>query len=86
LEFSTSLIKPISSFLSQGKFRVSVEGEMSTPRETKAGVTQGSVLSPTTLQVNNYPQCSCICVSVGSTVVLRSIAMHGFLVIISAQV
>jgi hypothetical protein len=37
-------------------------------------------------EVNNYPQCSCICVSVGSTVVLRSIAMRGFLVIISAQV
>jgi hypothetical protein len=36
--------------------------------------------------VNNYPQCSCICVSVSSTVVLRSIAMRGFLVIISAQV
>jgi hypothetical protein len=39
-----------------------------------------------TILVNNYPQCSCICVSVGSTVVLRSIGMHGFLVIISAQV
>jgi hypothetical protein len=37
-------------------------------------------------EVNNYPQCRCICVSVGSTVVLRSIAMRGFLVIISAQV
>jgi hypothetical protein len=37
-------------------------------------------------EVNNYPQCSCIYVSVGSTVVLRSIAMRGFLVIISAQV
>jgi hypothetical protein len=28
-------------------------------------------------EVNNYPQCSCICVSVGSSVVLRSIAMRG---------
>jgi hypothetical protein len=37
-------------------------------------------------EVNNYPQCSCICVSVGSTVILRSITMRGFLVIISAQV
>jgi hypothetical protein len=37
-------------------------------------------------EVNNYLQCSCICVSVGSTVILRSIAMRGFLVIISAQV
>jgi hypothetical protein len=47
LEFSTSLIKLISSFLSQRKFRVSVEGEMSTPSEIQAGVPQGSVLSPT---------------------------------------
>jgi hypothetical protein len=36
--------------------------------------------------VNNYPQCSCICVSAGCTVILRSIAMRGFLVIISEQV
>jgi retron-type reverse transcriptase len=47
LRFSTSLIKLISSFLSQRKFRASVEGEMSTPREMKAGVPQRSVLSPT---------------------------------------
>jgi hypothetical protein len=47
LEFSTSLIKLISSFLSQQKFKFSVEGEMSTPREMKAGVPQGSVLTPT---------------------------------------
>jgi retron-type reverse transcriptase len=47
LEFSASLIKLISSFLSQGKFRVSVEGKMSTPREMRAGVPQGSILSPT---------------------------------------
>jgi hypothetical protein len=38
LEFSTSLIKLISSVLSQQKFRVSVEGKMSTSREIKAGV------------------------------------------------
>jgi hypothetical protein len=47
LQFSTSLIKLIGSFLSQRKFRVSVEGEMSTPRYMQAGVPQGSVLSPT---------------------------------------
>jgi hypothetical protein len=46
LEFSTNLIKLIASFLSQRKFSVSVEGEMSTPREMQAGVPQGSVLSP----------------------------------------
>jgi hypothetical protein len=47
LQFSTSLIKLIGSFLSQRKFRVTVEGEMSTPRYMQAGVPQGSVLSPT---------------------------------------
>jgi retron-type reverse transcriptase len=47
LEFPTSLIKLISSFLSQRKFGVSVEGEMFTPRKMQAGVPQGSVLSPT---------------------------------------
>jgi hypothetical protein len=47
LEFSTRLIKLIGFFLSQRKFSVSVEGEMSKPREMQAGVPQGSVLSPT---------------------------------------
>jgi hypothetical protein len=46
LEFSTSVIKLISSFLTEGKFRVSVEGEMSTPRYMQARMPQGSVLSP----------------------------------------
>jgi retron-type reverse transcriptase len=46
-EFLISLIQLIGSFLSERKFRVSVEGKMSTPREMKAGVPQGSVLSPT---------------------------------------
>jgi hypothetical protein len=41
LQFSTSLIKLITSFLSQRKFKVSVEGEMSTPRYMQAGVPQG---------------------------------------------
>jgi hypothetical protein len=58
LEFLTSLIKLISSHLSQRKFRVSVEGEMSTPREMQAGVPQGSVLSPTlyNIFINDTPQ------------------------------
>jgi hypothetical protein len=58
LEFSTNLIKLIGSFLSQRKFRVSVEGEMSTPRVMQAGVPQGSVLSPTlyNLYINDTPQ------------------------------
>jgi hypothetical protein len=37
LEFSTSLIKLIGSFLSQRIFSVSVEGEMPTPRECEQG-------------------------------------------------
>jgi hypothetical protein len=43
LRFSISLVKLISSFLSQRKFKVSVEGEMSTPRDIQAGLPQGSV-------------------------------------------
>jgi hypothetical protein len=38
LNFSTRIIKLISSFLLQRKFRVSVEGEMSTPRCIQAEV------------------------------------------------
>jgi hypothetical protein len=58
LEFSINLIKLISSFLSQRKFRVSVEGEMSSPREMRAGVPQGSVMSPTlyNININDTPQ------------------------------
>jgi hypothetical protein len=37
LKFSVSLIKLIGCFLSQRKFRVSVEGEISTPRDIQAG-------------------------------------------------
>jgi hypothetical protein len=46
LKFSISLIKLISSFLSERKFRVSVEGKVSTARDIQAGVPQGSVLFP----------------------------------------
>jgi hypothetical protein len=38
LNFSTRVIKLISSFLLQRKFRVSVDGEMSTPTCKQAGV------------------------------------------------
>jgi hypothetical protein len=47
LKFLISLIMLISSLLSQRKFRISVEDGMSTPRDIQAGVSQGSVLSPT---------------------------------------
>ena len=36
--------------------------------------------------INNYSQCSCICVSVGSTVVFACIARRGFLLITTVQV
>jgi hypothetical protein len=41
LEFSYISTKLIWSFLSQRKFRVLVEGEISTPREMEAGISQG---------------------------------------------
>jgi hypothetical protein len=55
-EFSAKLIQLIG-FISERKFRVSGEGEMSTPREMEAGVPQGSVLSPTpfTMHINDAP-------------------------------
>jgi hypothetical protein len=58
LQFLTSCIKRIGSFLSQRKFRVSVEGEMSMPRSMQSGVPQGSVLSPTfyNLYINDTSQ------------------------------
>jgi hypothetical protein len=51
-------MKLISFFLSNKKCSVSVEGEMSTPRIMKAGVPQGSVLSPTlfNMYINDTPQ------------------------------
>jgi hypothetical protein len=43
LQFPIRLIKLIGSFFSQRKFKVLVQGEMSTPRYMQAGVPQGSV-------------------------------------------
>jgi hypothetical protein len=52
LQFSSSLIKLISFFLSHRKFRVVVEGELSTHGNVQAEVPQGSVLNITlTLKV-----------------------------------
>jgi hypothetical protein len=54
------LIKLISSFLSRRKFRVSIEGEMSTARDIEAGVQQGSVIFPTlyslSININDTPR------------------------------
>jgi hypothetical protein len=54
LELPTSLIKLICSFLSQQKFSVSVESEMS----TRAVVPQGSVLPRTlhNMYINDAPK------------------------------
>jgi hypothetical protein len=58
LEFLASVIKLISSFLSQRKFRVFVEGKMSKPREMQTRVSQGSVLTPTlySMYINDTPK------------------------------
>jgi hypothetical protein len=51
-------MKFIGYFISQRKFRVSVEGEISAPRVMQAGLSQGSVLSPTLVNMytNDAPQ------------------------------
>jgi hypothetical protein len=55
LELSVNLIKLTRSFLSRRKFRISVEGEFSTPRYMEAGVPQGSVPSPTPYTLYDTP-------------------------------
>jgi hypothetical protein len=58
LNFSTRIIKLISSFLLQRKFRVSVEGEMSMSRCMQAEIPRGSYLFPTlyNLYINDTSQ------------------------------
>jgi hypothetical protein len=51
LEFSTRLIKLINFFLSLRRFRVELEGKVSTPKDMVAGVPQASVLSPHAIQL-----------------------------------
>jgi hypothetical protein len=46
LQFSTSLVKLIASFLTNRKFEFSVEGELSSARRVVTVVPQGSVLGP----------------------------------------
>jgi hypothetical protein len=63
LQFSITLIKLIGSFLSQKKFKVSVKGEMPTPRDIQAEVPQGSVLSSTLYSLyitENDPNAWCL--------------------------
>jgi hypothetical protein len=57
LQFSTSLVKLIASFLSNRKFKVSVAGGLSSTRKVAAGVPQGSVLAPIlySLYINDAP-------------------------------
>jgi hypothetical protein len=57
LQFPISLIKLIASFLTNRKCKVSVEGELSSPRKVAAGVPQDSVLAPVlySLYINDAP-------------------------------
>jgi hypothetical protein len=84
LEFSKSLTKLIGSFLSERKFRVSVEGEVSTSREMQAGVPQDSVLSPTLFNtyINYAPRTHGVCLVLfaGDTCLYETNRMEGFIV------
>jgi hypothetical protein len=82
LEFSINLIKLVSSFLSQRKFRVTVEGEMSTRRVMQAGVPQGSVLSPTlyNMYINDAPQTHDLALFADDTCLYATDHNEGFLI------
>jgi hypothetical protein len=57
LEFSTSFIKLIYSFLAGRKFKILVGGEFTVPRKIEAGVPQDSILAPVlrSLYINDAP-------------------------------
>jgi hypothetical protein len=63
LKFSTNLIKLLSFFPSERKFTISVEGEMSTPREMEARAIQGSVPFPKfySMNIDNSTQTGGVC-------------------------
>jgi hypothetical protein len=46
LQFSANLLKLIASFSANRRFKVSVEDDLSSPRNIAAGVPQGPVLAP----------------------------------------
>jgi hypothetical protein len=54
LEFLRSLTKPIAYFLTDRKFKISVEGELFTGRNIAALVHQGSVLAPVLYSLHVY--------------------------------
>jgi hypothetical protein len=57
LEFPTSLVKLIASFLAERKFNIFVEGEFCMPIKTAAVIPQGPVLAPVlcSLYINYAP-------------------------------
>jgi hypothetical protein len=58
LQFLTSLVKLIASFLTNRKLKVSVEGELPSTTKVAAEVPQGSVLAPVlySLYINDAPR------------------------------
>jgi hypothetical protein len=65
LKFLLSLIKLISSFLSQRKFIALVESEMSMPCGIQAGVLPGSILYPIlyNIYIHTHTQCMYVCLN-----------------------